>query len=215
MTQKLYYDTVSPLLLSVLKKLMSAKEFNEFRLVGGTSLSFQRGHRMSADIDLFTEAEYGTIDFKAIDRFLKVSFTYFDAINCEIIGMGKSYYVGRNKNNCIKLDVFYTDKFIRDIIFLDKIRFADTEEIIAMKLDIISRGGRKKDFWDIHELMDDYSFDQMLALHKKRYPFTHDRKLLKKNFTDFTTADDDFDPVCLKNKHWELIKLDLIDFVKG
>lgn len=36
---------------------------------------------------------------------------------------------------------------------------------------------------------------------------------LKKNFSDFKTADEDFDPVCLKEKHWEIIKLDLIDFV--
>jgi hypothetical protein len=53
----------------------------------------------------------------------------------------------------------------------------------------------------------------MLSLHEERYPYYHDEKLIRRKFLDFKTADDDFDPVCLKEKHWEIIKLDLIDFV--
>lgn len=84
-----------------------------------------------------------------------------------------------------------------------------------MKIDTISRGGRKKDFWDVHELMEDYSLKQMLALHKERHPYTHEVKFIKKQLNQFKHADDDFEPLCLRNKHWELIKLDLIDFVHG
>lgn len=57
MTDKLYYNTVTPYLLKVLKRLMDTKEFEKFRWVGGTSLSLQRGHRFSVDIDLFTELD--------------------------------------------------------------------------------------------------------------------------------------------------------------
>jgi len=81
-----------------------------------------------------------------------------------------------------------------------------------MKIDVISRGGRKKDFWDIHELMDDYSIEEMLALHKQRYPFTHDGDHIRRYFVNFEKADDDFEPICLQGKHWEIIKLDMIDF---
>ena len=49
---------------------MGASIFEPFRLVGGTSLSLQIGHRMSVDIDLFTDAAYGTIDFEKIETFL-------------------------------------------------------------------------------------------------------------------------------------------------
>jgi hypothetical protein len=78
MTYKLHYNTVTPLLKSILEKLMEAKEFNQFRLVGGTALSLYCGHRMSVDIDLFTEAEYGTIDFDGIEDYLVKQFTYVD-----------------------------------------------------------------------------------------------------------------------------------------
>ena len=128
--------------------------------------------------------------------------------------MGKAYYVGDNANACIKLDIFYTDNFIQDFECIDGIRLASIEEIIAMKIDVISRIGRKKDFWDIHELMHDYSMNEMLELHKKRYPSSHDAALIKTNFTNFTNADDDFDPICLRSKHWGIIKLDMIDLVK-
>lgn len=54
-----------------------------------------------------------------------------------------------------------------------------------------------------------YNLDQMLALHQERYPYSHDEDLIKKNLINFNSADDDFDPVCLRGKHWELIKYDL------
>ena len=31
-------------------------------------------------------------------------------------------------------------------------------------------------------------------------------------FVDFTNADNDFEPICLKGKDWEFIKMDLVRF---
>ncbi len=47
MESKLHYNTSSQQLLGILKTLMAAKEFNSFRLVGGTALGLLRGHRES------------------------------------------------------------------------------------------------------------------------------------------------------------------------
>ena len=55
--KELQYQTVKPILRSTLERLMEIDEFKPFRLVGGTSLSLRYGHRMSDDIDLFTDAE--------------------------------------------------------------------------------------------------------------------------------------------------------------
>jgi len=214
MSYKLYYTTLKPLLLNVLKTLMTAKEFNVFRLVGGTALSLYRGHRESVDIDLFSDAPYDSIDFHAIDSFLHKTYSYVDTNEYKVVGMGKSYFIGKSKDDCVKLDLFYTDRFIQKIVLIDGIRMASVEEIIAMKIDVISRGGRKKDFWDIHELKDDYSLEKMVAIHKERYPYNHDQIQIVRSFSDFTLADEDFDPICLKGKHWEIIKLDMIDFAK-
>jgi hypothetical protein len=214
MESKLHYNTSGQQLLSILKTLMAAKEFNVFRLVGGTALGLLRGHRESVDIDLLSDVLYDSIDFVAIDSFLRKTYTYVETNEYKVVGMGESYYVGINKDDCVKLDLFYRDKFIQDIILIDGIRLATVEEIIAMKIDVISRGGRKKDFWDIHELKDDYSIEEMLALHKQRNPYTHDGDLIRRNFSNFENADDDFDPICLKGKYWEIIKLDIIVFAQ-
>ncbi len=210
---KLFYGTVTPLLLRVLQTLMKASEFEAFCLVGGTALSLHRGHRQSIDIDLFTDAEYGSINFDKIDTFLRATFAYVETYNFGVIGMGKSYFVGENKNDSVKLDLYYTDEFIFKMQKIDNIRLARVEEIIAMKLDVILRGGRKKDFWDIHNLIDDFILNQMLSFHQKRYPYTYDSDLIIQNLTQFINADNDFDPICLKGNHWELIKLDMIEFV--
>ena len=43
--------------MNALTKLMREKAFDGFRLVGGTALALQLGHRISVDIDLFTDME--------------------------------------------------------------------------------------------------------------------------------------------------------------
>jgi len=208
---ELHYNTVSPLLLDILKQCMTTPILNSFRLVGGTALSLQRGHRISYDIDLFTAASYDSIDFEKIDHWCQKAFPYVETNDFLPIGMGKCYFIGKNETENIKLDLYYTDSFFDNVQLTDGIRMATIHEIIAMKMDVILRNGRKKDFWDIHELLEDFSLEEMFDQHKKRYIYSHDRELLIQKIIDFRSADDDFEPNCRKGKHWELIKLDLLE----
>ncbi len=112
MSKKLHYNTVSPLLRDILSQLMVQPEFTPFCLVGDTSLSLQLGHRISIDIDLFTDAPYGSLDFHAIQSKLRSMFPYCQGDCGDIIGMGASYIIGNSAFDSIKLDLFYTDPFI-------------------------------------------------------------------------------------------------------
>ena len=211
----LYWNTVTDTLKEALIKLMQAQELQDFRLAGGTALSLYWGHRMSVDIDLFTDAPYGSIDFDTIEQFLRNNFQYVQGNFGENAGMGKSYLVGLDEESAIKLDVYYSmDPFIQPIKEFEGIRLAAVEEIIAMKVDVIQRGGRKKDFWDLHEALNQYGVNEMIVLHKQRFEWTHDEMLIRKNFTDFKIADNDFDPICLKEKEWVFIKEDIEEAVK-
>ena len=60
MANSLFYKTVTPLLLSVLKNLMAAKEFDELRLIGGTGLSLYRAESK--------EAPLATLNGKALHK---------------------------------------------------------------------------------------------------------------------------------------------------
>ena len=211
MPDRLHWNTVKPILKEVLTILMHEKLFDPFRLVGGTSLSLQLGHRMSDDIDLFTDEPYDSLDFTAIDKFLRKTFKYVSDLAPGPVGMGVSYLVGHSQDESVKLDLFYTDTFFQHALEIGQYRLATVEEIIAMKIDIVQRKARKKDFWDLDELIEKYSIEQMIALHEQRYPHGHDEKLIRQNFVDFKRADEDFTPICLKGKHWELIKLDFVE----
>lgn len=214
MATTLHYETVTPLLKKVLDEIMANPIFEPFYLVGGTSLSLRLGHRVSVDIDLFTNAPYGSLDFSIYEKFFQENYTYFyftDTSN--IVGLGRSYYVGDSADENIKVDLYYHDEIVDPCDVLDNIRFASLNDVVAMKVDVVSRGGRKKDFWDLHELMNIYSIPQMLDLHQQRHEYTHERNQIIANFTDFTSADEDIEPICLKGKEWELIKLDFVDAI--
>ena len=64
----LYYNTINELIKNSLQIVMKASVFTHFRLVGGTALSLQIGHRVSIDIDLFSDQTNGTINFDEIDE---------------------------------------------------------------------------------------------------------------------------------------------------
>ena len=211
----LYWNTVEKHLKEILLTLMYAPELKDFRLVGGTAMSLHLGHRMSVDIDLFTDAPYGSIKFEEIDKFIKENFAYVTGDFGGNPGIGKSYLVGKSSNEVVKLDIYYAmDPFFQDMVEEDGVRIASLEEIIAMKVDIIQRIGRKKDFWDLHEVLHHYDINKMIDLHRKRFEWTHDEKLIRENFLNFTEADDDLTPICLRGKEWIFIKEDFEDAIE-
>ncbi|MBM3177762.1 MAG: nucleotidyl transferase AbiEii/AbiGii toxin family protein [Bacteroidetes bacterium] len=214
MTDNLYWNTTSELLRSILLKLSDQEIFNGFRLVGGTALSLQIGHRKSDDIDLFTDQYYGSVDFYIIDSFLRRTFKYVSSPSQPLSNIGRSYFIGDSRFNAVKLDLYHTDTFIWPTLQVNKCKLASLEEIIAMKLEIFQDRGRKKDFWDIHALSNKFTFNQMLNFHQQRYPYSHNVELIRKNILDFEKADDDLSPKCIRGLNWELIKIDLIIFVK-
>jgi hypothetical protein len=183
-------------------------------LVGGTALSLQRGHRISVDIDLFSDATYGSLDFDAINQWFVTHYPIVQTHHVGAIGFGISYFIGHREDELVKVDIYYTDKFIRPLITQQGIRMADPADIIAMKMAIIGHGGRKKDFWDLHDLRDDYTIPDTLEFYQERDAYGFTAAELRRGLTVFTEADDDFEPLCLRGKHWELIRYDFVQWMK-
>ena len=184
--------------------LMTEPLFEPFRLVGGTSLSLRYGHRKSDDIDLFTDAEYGSLDYRTFEAYLRAHFPYYHCTDTtSIVSFGRSYYVGQSAGEYVKVDLMYTDPFIERAEVIDGIRMAGTKDIAAMKMNVVAQGGRKKDFWDLHMLLGEYSLAE------------HDEEVLLNNFTDFSKADPQSDPDYLLGKQWKDIKVDLKNEAKN
>ncbi len=65
----------------------------------------------------------------------------------------------------------------------------------------------------INDLIFDYSLEDMLSFHEKKYIYTHDRESIVNNFINFDKADNYFDPTCLRNHIWDEIKFDIVNWV--
>ena len=74
-------QTIEPGTLDILRKLMKVDELSTFQLVGGTALSLQYGHRISADLDLFSTKEFETQFIATVLERHFQNFTYLNVTN--------------------------------------------------------------------------------------------------------------------------------------
>lgn len=212
----LHNQTVSPLLQQSLMTLMKSQQLNHFRLTNGTALSLQLGHRVSKEIDLYTDHPFNENEFSKIKTQLQNSFGNGEHHHVTHKGEGTSFFIYNLNRDYVKVDVYYSPQaFIRPAVEVDHLRMASVDEIVAMKLETIRIAGNKSDYWDLHALIRDYSAADMLRLHEERYGKLHNKKELMKQLINFPKVDDDFSPGCLHKKEWGLIKLDLLDFFKS
>lgn len=132
-------QTISAELLELLKFIFDSEVFQNFVLVGGTSLALQIGHRNSVDIDMFGKS---IIDVDAFTEEL----SKFDKV--EILSKSQNVLillVGK-----VKVDfVNYRYPFLEDFTVIENIRLASKKDIAAMKLNAIAGRGSKKDFIDL------------------------------------------------------------------
>ncbi len=123
-------QTVEPGTLGLLKELMTFDDLKQFVLVGGTNLSLRLGHRLSIDLDLFTNQPF---DSEYIRN--RLSELYSDTI---VMGQGKTtlfLFINR-----IKIDIVCAlfDN-IQPVDEIEGIRLASIPDIIAMKFNAIAR----------------------------------------------------------------------------
>lgn len=208
-------NIASPLLLECLHKIMSHKAFDNHYLVGGTALALQRGHRISIDIDMFTNQLYGEMKTNEIADALQELFPYIDGLQkLKETQTVYSLFVGNNKDNCVKLDICYDDNPIFPLINANGIRMVSEKDIAAMKINAITQDRqRKKDFWDIHDLLESYSIEDMVTFALKRYPWSLDLSKIIDGFKRLPELNDYTEVRCLKGKYWEFIVEDLMEEV--
>lgn len=60
----LHLETIEPKALELLRKLQDLAIFEDCRLVGGTALALQLGHRKSVDLDIFGTIDAGPEDIR-------------------------------------------------------------------------------------------------------------------------------------------------------
>jgi len=199
----LQLSTIDTATLELLKKLMCFDEFASMRLVGGTALALQIGHRKSIDLDFF-----GNIDFHNI--YTAKTFINFD----------KAVIIRSSKNinifsiNDIKVDfVNYDYPWLQSELEIDAIRLANMEDIAAMKLAAIAGRGSRKDFIDIYFLLQQYELKEMINFYNKKY-FDGSEYMVLKSLTYFNDAEKDHKIEMIQNVSWSNIKNHILNEVE-
>ncbi len=189
-------DTVTQSTLELLKNIQQIPLFQELRLVGGTALALQLGHRISVDLDFFGNLETDT-DI-VLDELKSNGF--------EIIPHKISKNIKIFTINDVKVDfVNYQYKWLDDAIIDESVTMAGLKDIAAMKLNAVSGRGTKKDFVDIYFLLKYFSLTEMMTLFEEKY---HDGSsfLVTKSLNYFGDAEKDAMPKMLIPVDWEEIK---------
>ena len=195
----LHTETVEPGTFSLLKKLMALPSLQPFSLVGGTALSLRYGHRSSIDLDLFFHQKF---DHTAIEVELRQHFG--DTFDYE--GGHRQFgifcYIEK-----VKVDIVYFPHLpIAAIETKQNIRMYSSADIGAMKIQAMLGRGRKKDFWDLYELLKHYPLEQLINWHKQKYPSQLLAISIPNAITYFIDADETEAPVSFKNQTWAIVK---------
>ena len=198
-------QTVYPNTLELLKSLASQPELAQTRLVGGTALALQYGHRQSIDLDFF--------GLLPDDKEELVEMTKRVG---NVLVTNRSKMILQTVINQIKVDfVDYSRyKWIDEPVMGDGFVLASDKDIAAMKVNAIIGRGTRKDFIDLYVLLQHYSLLEIMAFYKQKYPeFSEYRALL--SMTYFEDAEMQDVPKMFIDTSWDTMKSTIIEAVKA
>lgn len=161
---KLKTEGINEYLLKTLKKIQRDELFNDFNLVGGTALSLHIGHRISDDIDLFTDKKFNR---ETIEYFIKNNIDK----NAKIINNQGNIFQMFIEKERLKLDFVELPYPLLDpVIKTEEIRLAGINDISAMKVAATgTRGYEAKDFFDLYYLLKEITIDKIFDNFIKKY----------------------------------------------
>lgn len=139
----IHKNAVNADLIDVAKQLSSIPELEHFRLVGGTAIALQLGHRISIDIYFFSnqKSNKGNISRAIINAYPDVKiFQGQDSIRTNIHGVRVELY-----------DDWHIP-FKNDPLVEESIRIATLQDLAAFKIEAITGRREKKDYIDLHFL---------------------------------------------------------------
>jgi len=194
----LYTNTLEPVTLALLKDISGCTWAGGLRLVGGTALALQYGHRQSIDLDFFGDIGCDVDELPDLLRpFGKLTILKLTP-NIRIFAI-----------DGIKVDfVNYSYPWIDDAIIDNGITLASDKDIAAMKVNAVIGRGTKKDFIDIFYLLKKYTLEEILSMYQaKYYDGSLFRALLSMGY--FDDADPQPQPKMFFEDSWSEIKREI------
>lgn len=200
----MFEDAVSDKTLSLIRSIGDG--IKGFYLAGGTGLALQLGHRVSEDLDFFSDEAFEAEAMETLVKPDKVISMRPQTLHCIKEG--------------IRLSFLFYDVLLRYPVHLwQGIRVAAWQDIVAEKMKTLSQRGAKKDFWDVYSVIKlRSSIQEVGSLFVDRFQDVGiNRYHVLKSLAYFEDAENDPEPILLSNEKdlgWDQIKQFFIDHIK-
>lgn len=136
---------------AIIEQVAQLECIKPYILCGGTALAIQIGHRKSEDLDFMmwriSKTEKPEVNWNAIERELKEKIGEIENFN--MLGFDQVEFVVRG----VKFSFFVSDNLspvTAPTEYLGNIRLADIESIMAMKMEVMLRRMKFRDYYDIY-----------------------------------------------------------------
>jgi hypothetical protein len=177
--------------------LRDAKLLEGFYLAGGTGLALQFGHRLSRDLDFFSQELFGEEAY--LQRLMALGDLSLSAkaphtLHAAILGTKTSF-------------IAYSYPILFPAKNYLEVAVADARDIACMKLSAIAGRGAKRDFVDLYVCARSYGLKEILAFFDRKYAQAQVNRIhVLKSMTYFADAEKDPMPHMLDAIEWETIK---------
>lgn len=196
-----HWDRIPPLLYDIFLEIGRHSFVDRFYLAGGTALALQLGHRVSVDLDFFSESdELEQESRQEIIAALQQKFPMKvdeGGLSSLLINIQDSYvgFFG------------YSYPLLVPTITLEGIRLAGLLDIGLMKMDAVAGRGSRKDFYDLYFIARQIPLEEMLARGQDKYPYVRDFGMMVLTaLTDFSIAEKQVDLNTTPEVAWNAVK---------
>lgn len=146
-------QSLAPQTALIIEPISKLECIKPYTLVGGTALSLQLGTRQSEDLDFMSwrrsKNESREIDWPLIKKELEgignienIDILDIDHVEFVVNGVKISFYANPNRS-----------PLNTEIIYLNNLKLADLTAIGAMKMEVMLRRSKFRDYYDIYSLI--------------------------------------------------------------
>lgn len=166
-------------------------------------MALQIGHRVSVDLDLF-----GNRPFESLEILDELS-------DLAPLSIMTSKHILILDVQGVKVDfVNYRYPLVAEPLLVDGLRLLTLPDIGAMKLAAIAGRGRKRDFYDLFFLLQQFNLEELMGFYRKKYD-DGSEFMVARSIVYFDDADQDDDIRLLgKQVKWETVKKTIQNLVK-
>ncbi|MDR3056670.1 MAG: nucleotidyl transferase AbiEii/AbiGii toxin family protein [Prevotella sp.] len=139
---------------AIIEKVAAMESIKPYILAGGTALAMQIGHRKSEDLDFMmwrkSKTEKPEVDWTAIEKELKEKIGEVESFN--MLGFDQVEFVVTG----VKFSFYVSDNYCsvsESVPYLGNIRLADIYSIMAMKMEVMLRRMKMRDYYDIYAIL--------------------------------------------------------------